>query len=357
MERATNGNRSSVTSACFFRLAISEIDLRGVPDGGWRACYTQDVIQFTPVYHAAFVYKQLQCTCLLPSVIHISRLQSLLQRIKSTTMKSTLILATLTALVAAQGIADLPSCSLSCLTTAITGLECGITDFACSCQKSSELTPVVTPCVQSACSDPADQSKTIEVLGGICAAAGFPIEVPVPSATSAVPLPTPTATELSPVPTTATSPEAPTETLPSATDDPEYSEYPTATGEPSEPSEYPGMCLHVPLAIFAVLTSSAPTHPTDDVPNLPSASSDHIPLPTLIDTTVPPVSLPSPTSVSLPSILPPYPSSKFTSVSVPQGTGVPTHTSSDLPEFTGAAVAAQVPMVAAGVFGLAALVW
>ncbi|KAJ4984243.1 hypothetical protein SVAN01_10284 [Stagonosporopsis vannaccii] len=269
-------------------------------------------------------------------------------------MKSTLILASFAAIVASQGIADLPTCSLSCLTTAITGLECGLTDFACSCQKASELTPVVTPCVRSACSDPADQSKTIEVLAGICAAAGFPIEVPEPSATSAVPLPTPTSADPAPEPTTeapsATSSEAPIETLPSATDEPEY---PTAT---DEPSNYPGMCPPSPLTILTLLTSAVPTHPTDDVPNLPSSSTDHVPHPSSIDTTVPPVSLPSPHSVSIPSVLPPYPTSRLSSVSVPQGTGAPTRTSSGLPEFTGAAAAAQVPMVAAGVFGLAALV-
>lgn len=101
-------------------------------------------------------------------------------------MKSTLIITALTAMVAAQGLTDIPTCSLKCLTTAITGLGCGLLNFNCSCQKSSELTPVVTPCVQSACSDPADQSKTLEVLSGICAAAGFPVEAPAPPASPTI---------------------------------------------------------------------------------------------------------------------------------------------------------------------------
>lgn len=165
-------------------------------------------------------------------------------------MKNTLIFASLTAIVASQGIADLPTCSLSCLSTAISGLGCDLTDFACSCQKAAELTPVVTPCVEAACADPADETKTLEVLAGICAEVGFPIEVPEPPVSSTIPLPTPepSATEPAPESTTeapsASSSEAPTENLPSATDEPEYS---TATDEPAyptatdEPSGYPGM--------------------------------------------------------------------------------------------------------------------
>ncbi|KAF1354075.1 hypothetical protein EJ07DRAFT_86260, partial [Lizonia empirigonia] len=84
-------------------------------------------------------------------------------------MKNTLIFTAFAAFAAAQSIADLPTCSLECLVSAIGGLGCELTDFSCSCQKASELTPVVTPCVQTACTDPADQSKTIEVLSGICA--------------------------------------------------------------------------------------------------------------------------------------------------------------------------------------------
>ena len=162
-------------------------------------------------------------------------------------MKTSLIISALTALVAAQGIADLPACSLSCLTTAISGLGCGITDFACSCQKASELTPVVTPCVQTACSDPADQSKTIEVLAGICAAAGSPIEVPSAPSSSITPEPLPTPTDV--------------EIQPSATGEPEYSEYPeypTSTATITASEYNPGV-FHPSLPIIYVnMHSSLP---------------------------------------------------------------------------------------------------
>ncbi|KAH6644296.1 hypothetical protein C7974DRAFT_18125 [Boeremia exigua] len=261
-------------------------------------------------------------------------------------MRNTFIFTTLTALVASQGIADLPVCSLTCLTTAIGGLGCGITDFACSCQKASELTPVVTPCVQTDCSNPADQAKTIEVLAAICAVAGFPIEVPTPPASSAASsVASPSASSAaassaasspaaSATPTPTASSEAPIETLPSATDEPEYPEYPTAT---VTPSEYP-----------------APTHATDDVPNLPSSYSA-VPIPSFVDTASAPY--PSVHTTSGLIILPPSPTGSWIpSASAPNGTVTATHTSSRLPEFTGAAAAAQVPLIAAGVFGLAAFV-
>lgn len=154
-------------------------------------------------------------------------------------MKSLLILAFLRALTAAQGIADLPPCSLSCLSTAVTGLGCSLTDFACSCQKASELTPIVTPCVQSACTDPADQAKTNAALAAICASVGSPIETSKPSSLAPEPTPTePAAAEPTPVePTTAPSSELPVETQPSATGEPGYSEYSAST---STTSEYAG---------------------------------------------------------------------------------------------------------------------
>ncbi|KAF2622830.1 hypothetical protein BU25DRAFT_414823 [Macroventuria anomochaeta] len=245
-------------------------------------------------------------------------------------MRNTLIFTTLTAIAAAQTITDLPACSLQCLATATGGLNCGLTNFACSCQKADQLTPVVTPCVQQACTDAADQRKTIEVLSGICAAAGFPIEVPAPPASSAAAEPT---SEPTPEPTSS---EASVETQPYATEEPEYSEYPTAT---ETASEY-----------------SAPTYATDDVPSVSSSYSDLIPLSSLVDTVI--VSRPSPHLTSFPGVLPPYPTdTPAPSVPAPSGTGTPpSATSSHLPEFTGAAAAVQVNVVAAGMFGLAAFV-
>lgn len=89
----------------------------------------------------------------------------------------------------AQAISDLPSCSLNCLVTGITGTGCSLTDYACACPKASALTATLTPCVQAACSSAADQAKVITVLEGICANAGFPITISTPAASSATPTP------------------------------------------------------------------------------------------------------------------------------------------------------------------------
>ncbi|KAL5424570.1 hypothetical protein PMIN04_003107 [Paraphaeosphaeria minitans] len=116
-------------------------------------------------------------------------------------MKYIFTIAALAALTAAQTIADLPSCSLSCVVSGVSGIGCSATDFECSCTKADQLTPAVcrssihtlslrlnqsqiTPCVQNACPSAADQAKVITVLEGICAAAGSPIDVPAPGASS-----------------------------------------------------------------------------------------------------------------------------------------------------------------------------
>lgn len=258
-------------------------------------------------------------------------------------MKNTLLVSAITALAAAQGIADLPACSLTCLTSAIPSLGCGLTDFACSCKKADTLTPQLTPCVQSACKDEADQAKVLTVLSSICAAAGVPIEAPAPA--------TSTTADSSPAPTS----EAPIETLPSISDEPGYSAYPTEIPPVSYPS-IPPLCS---LPYTFVLTQIAPTHPTSDVPNLPSSSDEYEPIPSSVI-----VSRPSPHPTSVPGVLPPYPTSVSfpsgspePSVIAPTGTGVkPTSSTSVPPEFTGAAAAIKVPVAVAGVFGLAALV-
>jgi hypothetical protein len=163
-------------------------------------------------------------------------------------MKGTLIFSAITALVAAQGVANLPVCSFHCLSTAFSGLGCAAADFSCSCQKADQLTPIVTPCVQTACRNHADQRTTIEALSSICAAAGFPIKVPEVPSSSATSEPTPE-------PTTS---EASVETQPSATDEPGYSEYSTPTATFTA-SEYSGM---TPLASLycchSNITSSFP---------------------------------------------------------------------------------------------------
>ncbi|KAJ4395343.1 hypothetical protein N0V91_010905 [Didymella pomorum] len=230
-------------------------------------------------------------------------------------MKNALIVSAITALAAAQSIADLPACSLTCLTSAIPSLGCGLTDFACSCKKADTLTPQLTPCVQSACSDAADQAKVLTVLSSICAAAGVPIEAPA-SGTSTIADPSPAPTTEAPEPTS----EAPTETMPSISEEPAYSAYPTEI----PPASYP----------------------------TPTSSAEYEPIPSSVV-----VSRPSPVPTSVPGVLPPYPTSGEPSIIAPTGTGVKPTTSTSLPpEFTGAAIAMKVPSFIAGVFGVAAFV-
>jgi hypothetical protein len=99
-------------------------------------------------------------------------------------MKYFAAVAALAAIVSAQGISDLPSCSLQCIITGVTGTGCSVTDFKCACGKASQLTSSVTPCVKSACPSAADQAKVITVLEGICTAAGVGISIDAPGASS-----------------------------------------------------------------------------------------------------------------------------------------------------------------------------
>lgn len=244
-------------------------------------------------------------------------------------MKNTLIITAFAALAAAQSITDLPTCSLSCLTTAIPQLGCGLTDLKCSCQKAGELTPILTPCVQKSCSE-ADQKKTLEVLAAICAANGASISTP-PASSAVAPEETATPEPL-PSPTSV-------ETQHSASE-----VYSTATSAVEIPSGYP-----------------EPSHLSSDVPNLPSPSSysNLVPLPSIVGTDTIIVSRPSPQPSSVSAVLPPYPTGSPVSLPspLPTGSGVSTPSvSSTLPEFTGAAEARNVPVVAAGLLGLAAFV-
>jgi len=73
-------------------------------------------------------------------------------------MKFTLAtVASILAVVAAQDISSLvstiPSCADTCLTTAISSANCGITDYACQCGSGKQaITESASPCVIKACS-------------------------------------------------------------------------------------------------------------------------------------------------------------------------------------------------------------
>ncbi|CAI6310201.1 unnamed protein product [Periconia digitata] len=89
-------------------------------------------------------------------------------------MKYTFVYAFI-AVAAGQSISDLPTCATSCLITGATNVGCGLTDFACACRKSSELTPALTTCVQGDCPSTEDQQKVVSVVSALCSQAGVPI--------------------------------------------------------------------------------------------------------------------------------------------------------------------------------------
>ncbi|TVY51130.1 hypothetical protein LCER1_G005811 [Lachnellula cervina] len=84
----------------------------------------------------------------------------------------TALTAILAAVSQAQSIADLtaelPSCSLTCLQTAITGAGCSTTDNACQCgSKKAGITSSATPCILKAC-QVSDALKVQTITGQIC---------------------------------------------------------------------------------------------------------------------------------------------------------------------------------------------
>ncbi|KAL1629892.1 hypothetical protein SLS56_005161 [Neofusicoccum ribis] len=83
-----------------------------------------------------------------------------------------------------QSISDLPSCSLNCFVSTLSGDGCSsLTDFECHC-KVPGLTDQITPCVQKACSA-ADQQTVAEQVQALCAQYGVSISVPEASSTAA----------------------------------------------------------------------------------------------------------------------------------------------------------------------------
>ncbi|KAJ5811384.1 hypothetical protein N7474_007685 [Penicillium riverlandense] len=80
-------------------------------------------------------------------------------------------------LASAQGLPNIPSCSLNCFMSALGSDGCSdLLDFACHCQKPG-LVSKVTPCVKSDC-DVADQVSVSNAVVSQCSSAGHPIDVP-----------------------------------------------------------------------------------------------------------------------------------------------------------------------------------
>lgn len=79
-------------------------------------------------------------------------------------MKYTIITVFLAAFAAAKTIdelvADIPTCAVTCIRDAATSVNCEISDFACSCAKQDQLTPVVVNCLSKSSCSADDQTST-----------------------------------------------------------------------------------------------------------------------------------------------------------------------------------------------------
>ncbi|KAI9847080.1 MAG: hypothetical protein M1837_003198 [Sclerophora amabilis] len=136
--------------------------------------------------------------------------------------------ALLVAAINAQ-LPDVPKCSLTCFTTALTSDGCdSLTDFECHCSKP-QLVSQITPCVEEACS-PEEQKSVQEMVSSTCKKVGVPLDIPSEPEASAPASSAPSAPEESayapPSPsTTAAYTTPPTTASPSS-----YTPYPSGSG-------------------------------------------------------------------------------------------------------------------------------
>ncbi|KAF2715441.1 hypothetical protein K504DRAFT_457607 [Pleomassaria siparia CBS 279.74] len=240
---------------------------------------------------------------------------------------ATITLSALIALTTAQTIADLPSCSLSCVVDGVSATGCSTTDFACSCGKADVLTPSITPCVKSACSED-DQAKVITALEGICAAAGVPISIPDP--TSTAPAPESTSAVEEPVPTSSVAP-----TNQASAPVPSYTDIVLSSALPLRTD--PCAIVTVTVTETSGQLSIAPV-PTASYPTVPAGNG------TVTETSGQLSIAPVPTA--------PYPTVSAGNGTVPEPSGTGAHSSS-LPEFTAAAVTVKIP---AGIVGALSMI-
>ncbi|KAF4929567.1 hypothetical protein CGCVW01_v001377 [Colletotrichum viniferum] len=87
-------------------------------------------------------------------------------------MKYTIITAFLAAFAAAKTVdelvAEIPTCAVTCIREAATSVNCDISDFACSCAKQDQLTPVVVNCLSKSSCSADDQTTVLLTAQQIC---------------------------------------------------------------------------------------------------------------------------------------------------------------------------------------------
>ncbi|KAF2635172.1 hypothetical protein P280DRAFT_523270 [Massarina eburnea CBS 473.64] len=259
-------------------------------------------------------------------------------------MKSGFILTSVIAVTAAQSIADLPACSLNCLTTGLGATGCDLMDFACSCNKVNILTPSIEPCVAQACTSSADQTKIVSVLEAICKNAGVPVAIPlsgsiaVSATTSATASVTSNNVVLPNTSVTSSSVAVPITSAASSSTlvSPSTSTNPIPSSSiPSRATSSGSGCVVVTETVTMTVTPGQPPA------TIPTTSTSR---PTVPPSSAPP--FPTPSSLSRSS----------SRVSSGTGTGLPLTSLPPLQSINAAPTAAVMGPVYAGMLGLAALV-
>ncbi|KAH4203718.1 hypothetical protein HBI04_020010 [Parastagonospora nodorum] len=92
-------------------------------------------------------------------------------------MRTTIILAVLSALVGAQSPADFPPCSAECLDYAMLDVGCASDAIECGCECYQDINGYITACLEHQCT-PAEDEQFRNLAVAICAHAGIPIERP-----------------------------------------------------------------------------------------------------------------------------------------------------------------------------------
>ncbi|WYZ43219.1 hypothetical protein EsH8_VI_000918 [Colletotrichum jinshuiense] len=66
-------------------------------------------------------------------------------------------------------ISQLPTCAVTCLSTAAQNIGCSVTDFTCLCESSERLITTLTPCVLTAGCSTDDIANAAKIAPQICA--------------------------------------------------------------------------------------------------------------------------------------------------------------------------------------------
>lgn len=92
-------------------------------------------------------------------------------------MRTTIVLAVLSALVGAQSPADFPPCSDDCLDYAMSKVGCATGAVECGCTNYQDINDYITTCLKEQCT-PAEDMEFRNLVVDVCEHAGVPIQGP-----------------------------------------------------------------------------------------------------------------------------------------------------------------------------------